>query len=305
MNLETKSIYERQNMPGLVEVQKAAHYCYSHGKTIVVFLALVSIVIPIISNLLLIIFTNTILANILSVVTFCCFAIAEILRGKLEKYKFYGAGLQQYFDEFVFGLKNSCKKYIVPQKLTLEERLMLLKKYRSKESENFLNWYSDYSNMPYEKAVYYCQKENLRWDKRLREKYLWVLIPSLCVIIVGIVVHAILKNKNTDELIAILLSAIPIISYLYNGVKKLLKDIKNQNQIAACVEKIEAIDNSSEEIWNGVEELQVEIFRYRKTNYLIPNWFYKLFKRRMQDEEDYIAKEISGNNNESNDKKEN
>lgn len=305
MNLEAKSIYERQNMPGLVETQKAAHYCYSHGKIIVVFLALISIIIPIISNLLLIIFTNEILANILSVASFCCFLIAETLRVKVKKYKFYGAGLQQYFDEFVFGLKNSCKKYIVPQKLTLEERLMLLKKYEGKECKDFLNWYSDYSNMPYEKAVYYCQKENLRWDKRLREKYLRVLIPSLCVIIVGIIVHAILKNKNTNELIAIVLSVIPVISYLYNGIKKLFKDIKNQNEIMDCIERIETKNNSSEEIWDEVEELQLEIFKYRKTNYLIPNWFYKFFKDDMQKEEDYIAKKINGNDNESNDKKEN
>ena len=177
MSLESRYIYERQNMPGLVEIQKTAHYCYSHGKAIVVFLALVSILVPIISNLLLIIFTSEILANILSVISFCCFIIAEMLRIEVKKYKFYGAGLQQYFDEFVFGLKNDCKKYIAPKKLNQAERLMLLKKYKGKESTEFLNWYSDYSNLPYEKAVYYCQKENLRWDKRLREKYLWFLVP--------------------------------------------------------------------------------------------------------------------------------
>ena len=129
MNLETKSIYERQNMPGLVEAQKAAHYCYSHGKKLVAFLAVVSILVPIISNVLLLIFTNEILASVLSVIALCCFLIAEILRSQVKKYKFYGAGLQQYFDEFVFGLKNSCKKYLQESKLSSDQRLALLKKY--------------------------------------------------------------------------------------------------------------------------------------------------------------------------------
>ena len=305
MKLDAKIIFERQNMPGMVGAQKSANYCYSYGKKLVAFLAVVSILVPIISNVLLLIFTNQILANVLSVIALCCFLIAEILRSQVKKYKFYGAGLQQYFDEFVFGLKNSCKKYLQESKLSSDQRLALLKKYEHEDNEPFLNWYSDYSKLPYEKAVYHCQKENLRWDKKLREKYLWVLVASLSIIIIAIVIHAVLNNQSTNELVAIILSGIPVISYLFNGVKKLVKDIKNQNDIMDCIERLEVKMNSSKEIWDEIEELQVEIFRYRKTNYLIPNWFYKLYKNTMQQEEDYIAQKISGENNESNDKDKN
>ena len=305
MKLDAKIIFERQNMPGMVGAQKSANHCYSYGKKLVAFLAVVSILVPIISNVLLLIFTNEILASVLSVIALCCFLIAEILRSQVKKYKFYGAGLQQYFDEFVFGLKNSCKKYLQGPKLSLEQRLVLLKKYENKNNEPFLNWYSDYSKLPYEKAVYHCQKENLRWDKKLREKYLWFLVASLSIIIIAIVIHAVLNNQSTNEFVAIILSGIPVISYLFNGVKKLVKDIKNQNDIMDCIERLESKLHSSKEIWDEIEEIQVEIFKYRKTNYLIPNWFYKLYKNTMQEEEDYIAQKISGKSYESNDKEKN
>lgn len=55
---------------------------------------------------------------------------------------------------------------------------------------------------------------------------------------------------------------------------------------------------SKKKIWDEIEELQVEIFNYRKKAYLIPNWFYKLFRKTMQTEEDKLAKEISKVNDE-------
>ena len=42
-----------------------------------------------------------------------------------------------------------------------------------------------------------------------------------------------------------------------------------------------------------LEELQIEIFNYRKQAYLIPNWFYKLSRSSKQKEEDYFAKSLS------------
>lgn len=293
MKNDSKSIFERQNQQGIINAQKAAHYSYLNGKRVILVLAIVSIVIPIISNVLLLFFNNIILANILIVIGVCCFFGGEILRLFIKKYKFYGAGLQQYFDEFVFGLKNSCRKYIPPKKLTFEQRLSLLKKYEKKDNAPFVNWYSDYSSLPYEKAVYYCQKENIRWDKKLREKYIVGLIIALLVIVLAFVIHAIFYNKNTNELIAILVSIAPVFSYLIHGVIKLFRDLKNQKDILNCIEEIETKITSTKKIWDEVEELQIEIFNYRKTNYLIPDWFYKLFRKSIQKNEDDLAQGIS------------
>ena len=69
--------------------------------------------------------------------------------------------MQQYFDEFVFNLKNSSTKYLVPRKLNLEERLKLVTKYKDKDDLPFCNWYSDYSALPYEQAVNIVSQQHL------------------------------------------------------------------------------------------------------------------------------------------------
>lgn len=77
------------------------------------------------------------------------------------------------------------------------------------------------------------------------------------------------------------------------------KDIASQQQLYDIISSIEGKLKSKKKILDEIEELQVEIFDYRKKAYLIPNWFYKLFRKNMQTEEDRLAKEISKGNNEN------
>ena len=80
---------------------------------------------------------------------------------------------------------------------------------------------------------------------------------------------------------------------------KCSKDIASQQQLYDIISSIEGKLKSKKKILDEIEELQVEIFDYRKKAYLIPNWFYKLFRKNMQTEEDRLAKEISKGNNEN------
>ena len=58
------------------------------------------------------------------------------------------------------------------------------------------------------------------------------------------------------------------------------------------------------EIWNEVEELQVEIFSYRKKAYLIPDWFHCIFKKDLQESENEFAKLFCEGNTKNNEKAE-
>lgn len=292
----SKEIFERQNMPGLVSAQKAASYCYKEGKKLATALALISIIFPIATNILLLFVDNIVVSSILSVFLFLGFILAEIIRASLDKAKFNGAGLQQYFDEFVFGLKNSCKKYLVPAKITSSERIRLILKYKDKPDENFSNWYSDYSKLPYEQAVYQCQKENIRWDLAIRKKYKNFLIILMAIFSVFLIVNAILQRMEIVALITIVSSILPLGSYFYNGLKKLNKNIKSQENLYHHIEVIDGDLNNQKAIWEEIEELQVEIFEYRKKAYLIPDWFYKFYRDKFHTQEDLYAEHISKQN---------
>ena len=63
----SKEIFERQNMPGLVSAQKAASYCYKDGKKLATALALISIIFPIATNILLLFVDDIVVSSILSV----------------------------------------------------------------------------------------------------------------------------------------------------------------------------------------------------------------------------------------------
>ena len=106
---ESKEIFNRQNLPGMISAQKTANYCYTKGKQLAVVLACQLIILPIVINLSIQFVNNEVISGILIVISLIDFIVGEIIRRQLNKAKLNGAGMQQYFDEFVFNLKNSSK----------------------------------------------------------------------------------------------------------------------------------------------------------------------------------------------------
>lgn len=304
MNKDSKQIFQRQNQVGLVDAQKTAACCYAYGKKLTIVLALLLILYPILVNILVFFVDNMVLSGILTFLLFVSLIIAEVLRRQISKAKFNGAGMQQYFDELVFDLKNSCKKYLMPKKLTLSERLELILKYKDRSNENYKNWYSDFSSLPYEQAVYQCQKQNIRWDISVRKKYQILLMVSASFLALVVIINAIIKHYEVLSLITILSSIFPLFSYFFSSFKKLNSDISAQEDLYIHIEKIEGQITKENEIWDEIEELQVEIFSYRKKAYLIPDWFHCIFKKDLQKSETEFAKLICEENTKNNEKAE-
>lgn len=290
----SKDIFNRQNELPFVNAQKVAKYCYRRGKILAACLAVVLLLIPIAVNIIIPLINNDIFNGIMAILLIIAFVGGQVIRKLLEKQKFYGAGMQQYFDECVFDLKNLCRKYIVPRKITLSLRLELIKKYEKKDHTPFINWYPDYSALSYDKAVFYCQKENVRWDSDIRNMYRTYLICIALLLGTGVIINAVLQRMEVIKLLAIIISGLPITSYFFTGFQKLVEDINDQRSLMHHIEKLEHALNEGINIWDGVEELQVEIFNYRKKAYLIPDWFHEIFRKRFQGRADLFASHISG-----------
>ena len=177
-------------------------------------------------------------------------------------------------------------------------------KYKDRSNENYKNWYSDFSSLPYEQAVYQCQKQNIRWDISVRKKYLILLIVIASFLALVVILNAIIQRCEVLSLITILSSIFPIFSYFFNSFKKLTSDISAQKDLYKHIEKIEEKITTENEIWNEVEELQVEIFSYRKKAYLIPDWFHCIFKKDLQESENEFAKLFCEENTKNNKKAE-
>lgn len=293
MSRDSKSIYLRQNERGMIDAQKVASHCYSLGKRLTIFLALILILFPVGVNIFVLFIDNATVNAILSVLSFVLLVIAEIIRWQIKKAKFNGAEMQQYFDEYVFSLNNTCKKYLPPSKrLTLTERSKLYNKYKDKSAGPYRNWYADYSALPYEQAVYQCQKENIGWDLSIRKKYRIFLMIVVALLGLLIIINAILQRMEISSLILVISSIFPLFSYFISSFKKLSADITAWEKLYSHIEKIENEIKCEKEICDEIEELQVEIFSYRQKAYLIPNWFYKMHRKKLQDFEDSYAKMI-------------
>lgn len=107
-----------------------------------------------------------------------------------------------------------------------------------------------------------------------------------------IIINAILQRMEISSLILVISSIFPLFSYFISSFKKLSADITAWEKLYSHIEKIENEIKCEKEICDEIEELQVEIFSYRQKAYLIPNWFYKMHRKKLQDFEDSYAKMI-------------
>ncbi len=303
---ESKDILIRQNQPENLRYQTVAGECYKHGKLLSYFTFLFAVIIPLSLAIVQKFVANSMVVAIFCIIAFICWIIGMLLRSEANRYKNNGACFQQLFDESVLGIKNTSNKYIAPKMLPQEERLKLMMKYKEKNSKSKKDWYSDYSSLPYCEAVFCCQKENIRWDLGLRKRYRTLLL-ILALIAIGIVILlAILKNKRVSTIILALFSVFTLIEYFINSYRKIKNDIEKQSKIKLKMELIEENIKVYSDLWDKIEELQVEIFEYRKKAYLIPDWFYKIFRKKDQQMSDMCAQalkeESKENKNESDDK---
>ena len=294
---ESKDIFIRQNEKYPQSCIRTWQYVYRSAKNWVVALFACLVVLPIVVNIVLNFITNEIAIGVLFVVSFVLLIVGQIIRHIFKQKKFLAAGIQQRFDVHVFDLDNTCRKYLVQKLPSSSLVIAATKKYENKKVKNLENWYSDYSKLPYEQAVFYCQKENINWTVKLKKAYIIFLAVSLSVLVVGVVINSIVNRDSVFHLLLTLSTLLPLISYFTGGFQKLFNDIKRQREILEKMEQTEKDLNklSTKQLNDIVEEIQVEIYIYRQKAYMVPEWFYWATRKRFQGVEDETARTASEN----------
>ena len=294
MDDRSRRIFERQNTPENLNVLKAAKSCYSHGKTFGVFNVLLTVTIPICLNILMHFNQNKVVEAIFIVISVIAWMLGYLCKKEFYLSKLNGASLQQQFDIAIFDLKLESDVYNKEKEASFATKEKLTSKYQAKKDDSIINWYSDYSKFPYEQAVFYCQKENIDWDIELRKKYRNFLCALAILTTVLLVVDAIYIQVIFYEFVISCVPLLPLVSFFCNGIKKLNDDINRYdeiyNYVNKCDEKISNGQKASEdELLENIKSLQLLILKHRKSAYMIPTWFYKIFKTKMQKEADDLA----------------
>lgn len=270
-------IYKRQNEPEMQSLLIAQHYTYSSAKGWVVVLFCVLVLLPLGINIALFFPLPDIAIGLLAFFSLLLLGIGEIIRVHIQNEKKAASMLQQKFDLYVFDINIKCG---IDENIVAEK----LEKHSKKDWDRKQNWYQNYEDMNQNKAIFYCQKENIDWTGNLAQRYCVFLISLISLMFISFVVNLIIQNKSIIKILSILISSLPLISYGFSGYKKIKRDNDDLFEIDKIAKEINAnIDTLSDiELGNKVNVLQTMIYKFRQSKYLIPEWFEKRFYKRLQ-----------------------
>lgn len=280
------NIYTKQNTKESQSLIVAQHYTYKEAKLWVFILFIISVIVPLGINVGLIWIKNETVIAVMSIISIIILIVSELIRNKISKIKEIAASIQQLFDINVFGLKNNfC--------INKDDVFVYLEKYKNKDWTRKLNWYSKYHNMEHNKAVFYCQKENINWTQSLSQKFKRLLCVLIGLLSIILILNFIFINDSINHIISVIITALPLLSYVYCGLVKIKNDDNALDELNKYTLVIEGLLKTTNDIDVYIENLQWMIFYFRKNKYLIPDWFDKIYYKRIQAIEDKKSKEIN------------
>ena len=135
-----------------------------------------------------------------------------------------------------------------------------------------------------QKAIFYCQKENVDWTNNISKRYCKFLLAIVTILLLSFVVNCVINNSSIIKILSILIAALPLISYGFTSYKKIRRDNIEMAEIDKFVKEINSnIDTIDEtELSNKINVLQTMIFKFRQTKYLIPDWFENKYRKHLQ-----------------------
>ena len=287
------SIFQRQNDSFLLQCQITQRSEYSYAKRIFMRQALYTLVFTIVS----------IAAAILDIdwltATSSLLAMALVLYNKDSEeqaliHKRRAASIQQYIDVSLFAPTidiDEAEWGFIP---STSDLACAVSKYKNCDTTPMKDWYSDYSLLPGEQQIFYCQKENIRWNHDLLKKFKELLIIFLSGVVVALATIFIVVNPSLVKFICVLSWFAPIADFscsIYAEVQRSIVQHQNIDQYSAEIEK-KFKSTGCRGLRQMLIKFQYMIFDKRKTCFMIPDWFYEWHKERYQNKEDCVAKTI-------------
>lgn len=286
------SIFKKQNEPYLLDCILEQRNQYSKAKRIqagqtwvVILFAVFSIISSAIGTE---IFTAT--YGLLSVTLLIA---NKYLDGIIANIKQDAAAIQQFVDVVLYSavLGNSeLEWHYCPSRNDIAKTIG---EYTDQERAIVKDWYSDYSKLTGVQQVFYCQNENVRWNKQLIVNYhtfqriLWGFV------VVCAVVSFLVLNPTFIKMICVCTWLMPIVEYAVSIFGKIEKSIHRYESLEKDARIIENTLTSDENVVSALIDFQQKIYRNRRDCLLIPDWFYSLYKHRYQKKENRIARKIS------------
>jgi hypothetical protein len=202
------------------------------------------------------------------------------------------AKVQELFDCHVLGI--SWKRIVANAEPEPEEINALSVKYlKINDPVSLRDWYYSGPIKALEHvARIICQRSNVRWDCRLRSKYSWGIFSIAVIMLIMLLVIGLVNGWSIRFFVSgILAPMLPLFLFW----------IRQHQENKTAIEKLNIIKEELDHLWAKAlrkdnicddwealsRNIQDGIFLNRKSNPLIFDWFYKIFRSQYEEDMNY------------------
>lgn len=284
------SIYEKQNEDKLLKCLFVQRKEYSFVKRLNIIRIIVSVILVTILTVLDAIIQNGIVSSTLTLTTILILICAKYYENFVSKHQKHAAKIQQYVDAVCFNCVSG-QKLISENNIFVDSEVAeIILSVRLEDCNELRDWYGDYSALPAFKQILYSQKENTRWDRKVRVLYNRILKILIALIVLGVVTYGIISNVTFNQLMKYSSFFLIIVDCLIESIYKLTEDIKRLEKMSI---KIKNLEQQQEENYEDLVGFQDYIYEHRQQVFLIPDFIYFFRKSAYQKNEDTIADNLN------------
>lgn len=283
------SIYEKQNEDKLIKCLFAQRKEYTFVKRLKSIKIFVSVVLVTILTVLDGIFQNDMLSSMLTLSTIILLIFTKYFDNFVAKHQRYAARIQQYIDATCFNCVSG-QKLISEKNIFVDSEIAeIISSVKLEDCSKVRNWYSNYSKLSAYKQILFSQKENIRWDRKVRIYCCRILKIFMALIFLGIVFYGIILDEKFNQLMRYSSFLLIIVDCLLDSIHKLTEDVKRLEKMSIRLNNLECLQ---EENLEDVVCFQDIIYEHRQQCFLIPDFIYSLRKRNYQKSENMIAMDL-------------
>ncbi len=276
----SNGINERQNEQNSITMLAAQRQLYEDVGNLDYWNFILSVVIPFIFS-----FVQGIgitwIQYLSYILTFIMIFLSLHFSRKCKEKKSVAAAIQLCFDTYVFNMPWD-KKLFGPRKDFSSEIASYSKKIMSDpdEEKKLHNWYvSPADEMPIEKGIITCQRENYNWDVGLRKKYRLILISLLILLTIIVFLSGVISNESIKDLLCRIVFLIPMVRWLVTTENSIKEDVKRLNDMSGLFTAVGQRD------MDELQDIQKALIEHRKACVKIPTVIYNKFKENDEDRE--------------------
>lgn len=277
------NIAVKQNEEAMLSLLKLQRFKYNNISKISTLNFILSVMLPIILSIIGLFDLQENVVLYINLIGAVCIFICLFLDTRIKELKNNAAQVQYIFDINLFGWKQNS----LISNLSLTELISIAQKDKIKSLTGLENWYSIDKTLSVNNAIFSCQQQNIRWDKKLRKRYMNLINIGCAVFVLLIVSFAILSDISFNVLWSYIFLIMPIFTYCIIFAITTKSNLKDQDELINTFNQYKDKKTISNKDLISLEE---KIFYYRKDLVKIPNWFFNLYRNEMQEEADNYAK---------------